>query len=376
MADPGGGNPGRRALGHGVLGHRVLCGSDPGDSALWDGDPGDSALWDSDPGDRALGDSALGDRDLGGSDPEHGALRHVAFFYRDPAEHRAQMLRFARAGLALGEPLFIAVPAARALGDQLALEPGEFACSDITEAGRNPARLIPELRAFFDQHAGRRVRVVGEPAWPGRSPGEIREVIRHEALVNLAFPKTRATVMCAYDVTRLAPAAISGARLTHPEYLGDGRPAAAPGPAPVWQVPPECEFPLPPPPPSAEALSYQVDLGPVRRLVDSHARRSGLAPERVADLVLAANEIAANTLGHTASGGVLQVWHDETEILCQVDDRGWIADPLAGRVKRPPDGRGHGLFLVNQVCDLVELRTGPGGTTVRMHMSLGDRRPV
>jgi anti-sigma regulatory factor (Ser/Thr protein kinase) len=351
MADPGVGGPGRGALGRSVLGHSA---------------PGHGALEDS-----AVRDSALRD-----SDPEQGALRHVAFFYRDPAEHRAQMLSFARGGLARGEPLFIAVPAARALGDQLALERGEFACSDITDAGRNPARLIPELRAFFDKHAGQRVRVVGEPAWPGRSPAEIREVIRHEALVNLAFSETSATVMCAYDVTRLSPAAISGARLTHPGYLGDGRPAGAPGPAPVWQVPPECDRPLPPPPASAEALVYRADLAPVRRLVESHARRSGLAPERVADLVLAVNEIAANTLGHTASGGMLQVWHDEAEILCQVHDQGWIAEPLAGRVKRPPDGRGHGLFLVNQVCDLVELRTGPGGTTVRLHMSLVDRGPV
>ena len=56
-----------------------------------------------------------------------------------------------------------------------------------------------------------------------------------------------------------------------------------------------------------------------------------------------------------------------------MQDQGWIADPLAGRVRRAPDSRGHGLFLVNQVCDLVELRTGQAGTTVRMHMSLGDR---
>jgi anti-sigma regulatory factor (Ser/Thr protein kinase) len=331
MTDCGGGDPGRGALGRGALAHRA---------------------------------------------PEDGALRHVAFFYRDPAERGVQMRDFARAGLAQGQPLFIAVPAARALGDQLAAEPGEYACLDVTDAGRNPARLIPELRAFTDEHQGRRVRVIGEPIWPGRSPAEIREVIRHEALVNLAFPEAQATFMCAYDVARLAPAAISGVRRTHPEHVGGGRPAATADRAPAWQIPPECDRPLPPPPASAEAMDYRVDLAPVRRLVESYARRSGLAPERVADLVLAASEIAANTLGHTDSGGMLHVWHDEAEILCQVHDQGWIADPLAGRVKRPPEGRGHGLFLVNQVCDLLELRTGPSGTTVRMHMSLGDRGPA
>jgi anti-sigma regulatory factor (Ser/Thr protein kinase) len=325
-----------------------------------------------DPGRGDTGLGALGRGGLGQCALEQGALRHVAFFYRDPAERRARILGFARDGLAQGEPLFIAGPAARALGDQLVAEPGEFVCSDITDAGRNPARIIPELRAFLDEHDGQRVRVIGEPIWPGRSTAEIREVIRHEALVNLAFSEARATFLCAFDVTRLSSAAISGLQRTHPERVGGGRPAATPGQAPAWQIPPDCDRPLAPPPPSAECLGYETDLAPVRQLVERHALRTGLAAERVADLVLAASEIAANTLGHTTSGGTFHVWHDEEEILCQVHDQGWIADPLAGRVRRPPGSRGHGLFLVNHVCDLVELRTSRSGTTVRMHMNLGD----
>ena len=64
------------------------------------------------------------------------------------------------------------------------------------------------------------------------------------------------------------------------------------------------------------------------------------------------------------------MWHDDQEIFCQLHDQGWITDPLAGRVRRSPESRGHGLFLVNQVCDLVELRTGREGTTARLHMRL------
>lgn len=308
-----------------------------------------------------------------------GALRHVSLCYRDPAESRAQVLRFAREGLARGEPLLIALPgdAASAVADQLGGASGEFRCLDIANVGRNPARIIPELQAFFDKHVGQRVRVVDEPGWPGRSPAEIRELIRHEALVNLAFADEPATMLCSYDVTRLTPAAVSGVRRTHPEDLGDdGGITAAGGPADPGQIPPEWDRPLPPPPAGAETLGYQTDLAPVRRMVEIQARHTSLDAERAADLVLAVNEIAANTLGHTGSGGMLQVWCDAAEILCQVDDQGWITDPLAGRVRRPPDGRGHGLFLVNQVCDLVEMRTGPGGTTVRMHMSLGGPGPA
>jgi anti-sigma regulatory factor (Ser/Thr protein kinase) len=299
-------------------------------------------------------------------------VKHVAFFYRDPAEYRGQVLRFAREGLAAGEAVLIALRGepARLLGSQLGGDPGELLCSDLSDVGRNPARIIPEVRAFVDKHAGQPVRVAAEPVWPGRSAAEICEVIRHEALANLAFPEPHVTAMCAYDLARHEPSVIAAAGRTHPEHVAGGSLVPMPRAPQPWAIPQECDLPLPPPPASAEGLGYRTDLGPVRRLVESHARHARLAVERVADLVLAASEVAANTLDHTGAGGTIQVWHDEEEILCQAHDQGWIADPLAGRVRRGPDSRGHGLFLVNHVCDLVEIRTGRAGTTVRMHMRL------
>jgi|SRR5580698_1229445 anti-sigma regulatory factor (Ser/Thr protein kinase) len=299
-------------------------------------------------------------------------LTHAAFFYRDRSEYRAEILRFAQEGLAGGEAVLIALPGEHAdeIEASLSGEPGELLCVDLADVGRNPARIIPELRAFVDKHPDQPVRIAGEPIWPGRSAAEVCEGIRHEALTNLAFQQAPLAIMCAYDVTRHAPSVIAGARRTHSELVADGQPIPGAGPPAPWQIPPECDRPLPPPPGSAEGLGYQTDLAPVRRLVERHARRTRLAAERVADLILAASEVAANTLGHTQSGGTFQVWHDEDEILCQAQDQGWIADPLAGRVRRGPDSRGHGLFLVNHVCDLVELRTGRAGTTVRMHMRL------
>jgi anti-sigma regulatory factor (Ser/Thr protein kinase) len=302
-------------------------------------------------------------------------VRHAAFFYRDPAEYRVQILRFAREGLADGAAVLIALPGdqARLLGTQLGGDPGELLYADLADVGRNPARIIPEIRAFADKHAGQPVRVAAEPVWPGRSAAEICEGIRHEALTNLAFPEPHVTVMCAYDLARHQPSVIARAARTHPEHLPGGPSVPLPRASDSAQIPPECDQPLPPPPASAEGLGYRTDLAPVRRLVESHARRTWLAAERAADLVLAASEVAANTLGHTSSGGTFQVWHDEEEIVCQAHDQGWIGDPLAGRVRRGPDGRGHGLFLVNHVCDLVEIRTGQAGTTVRMHMRLPPR---
>jgi anti-sigma regulatory factor (Ser/Thr protein kinase) len=306
------------------------------------------------------------------ADARNDSLRHVALFYANQAERRAQILGQVQAGMARGEPAFLALPGdeARLLAEQLDGEPGELLCADITDMGRNPARIIPEVRAFIDKHDNQRVLVVGEVLWPGRSPAELREATRHEALMNLAFARSPATILCAYDARRLSPTAITDATWTHPEYLASGEVLAAPGHTPTWEVPADCDAPLPPPPASAESLAYDTDLAPVRRLVERHAQATTLGPERVADLILAASEVAANTLGHARSKGLFQVWHDDREVLCQAHDQGWITDPLAGRVRRGPDSRGHGLYLVNHVCDLVELRTGQAGTTVRMHMGL------
>ena len=119
------------------------------------------------------------------------------------------------------------------------------------------------------------------------------------------------------------------------------------------------------------SLTFTSDLSAVRALVHRRARMAGLSEERAIDLVLAVSEVAANTLRHAGSPGTLDIVVDEDEIVCQVRDKGIITDPLAGR-RRPADDAmgGHGLWLVNQVCDQVELHSGESGTTIRLHMKL------
>jgi len=295
-----------------------------------------------------------------------GVLSHAPLFYRSESDYAGRITAFVRAGLAQGEAALIALPGEKGhlIGACLDDIPGELTFADMAELGRNPARIIPEVRSFTEKHPGQRVRFVGEPVWPGRTPAEICEATRHEALINLAFAQVQAAILCPYDASGLAGSVLADARRTHQE------PAASGATARTWRdnLPPGCDRPLSPPPAEAEALAYDVDLAPVRRLVERHARRAGLGATRTVDLVLAANEVAANTISHTDEGGVIHVWHTGEKVLCQVHDVGRITDPLAGRVRHGPDDSGHGLWLVNQVCDLVELRSGDAGTTVRMHM--------
>jgi anti-sigma regulatory factor (Ser/Thr protein kinase) len=300
-----------------------------------------------------------------------GGLSHRVLFYRDEQEYAGQVASFARAGLAQAEPVLIAVPGTRGqLVDRAlnSLSP-QVNYIDMAETGRNPARIIPELRQFIEHHRGQRIRFVSESAWPGRSAAELREAARHEALTNRAFADAAAAIMCLYD-SRLAGSVLSTAGRIHPLICQDGDTQTSAHYAGPQHMPPDCDRALPAPPATAAILTYRTDLRSMRDVVSDHAHRCGLSGDRTASLVLAVSELAANTLRHTRSGGTLRLWRTSREILCQIEDQGWISDPLAGRTRRPATEPGHGLWVVNQVCDLVELRTSEGGTTFRLHMRL------
>ena len=63
------------------------------------------------------------------------------------------------------------------------------------------------------------------------------------------------------------------------------------------------------------------------------------------------------------------MWTDRDTLVCDVRDAGWISEPLAGRLQPSVDRQnGRGLWLANQLCDLVQLHSTAGGTTVRLHV--------
>ena len=88
--------------------------------------------------------------------------------------------------------------------------------------------------------------------------------------------------------------------------------------------------------------------------------------------MIAVSEIAANTVVHAGGAGILRIWRDDTALVCEIQDEGRITDPLAGRHPDSPDAEsGHGLRIAHELCDLIELRSGPWGTVVRLHVLLG-----
>ena len=73
---------------------------------------------------------------------------------------------------------------------------------------------------------------------------------------------------------------------------------------------------------------------------------------------------------HGGGHGTLRLWSDGGWLVCEVSDPGHIRQPLVGRI-RPASGQlsGRGIWLANQLCDLVQIRSSVAGTTVRMHMA-------
>jgi anti-sigma regulatory factor (Ser/Thr protein kinase) len=309
-------------------------------------------------------------------------VRHQAMIGQDSAECVEAVLAFVEDGLRHGEAVSIGLSAAlgrrlgRVLGSQRLV-----AYFDMTELGRNPGRIIAAMLDFARTHAGAApavrdqagppLRYVSEPFWAGRSDAERAEAARHEALVEPALAGAPATVLCVYNSGRLDAETIDCAQRMHPVVIAGGEPRASAEYIGSGVVPPDCDRPLAPVPPGATRLGYRDDLRAVRDIVARSAAAAGLAPGRATDLVLAVSEVAANTLRHTQQPGTLQLWQSGDELICQVTDSGQIADPLVGRRRPAADSFRHGgLWVVNQVCDLVELRSGPDGTTVRMHVRL------
>jgi len=118
-------------------------------------------------------------------------------------------------------------------------------------------------------------------------------------------------------------------------------------------------------------LAYTTNLSEVRALAEKEARAAGLPADRVVDFVIAVSELAANTVRHARSAGTMDLWQEDGEIICEIRDAGVISDPAAGRAPPAADANGgHGLWLVHQVCDRVELHSDAGGTVIRLHMTL------
>jgi anti-sigma regulatory factor (Ser/Thr protein kinase) len=307
-----------------------------------------------------------------GSDRE---FRHDALLYAGDDGFLAGTLPFIRAAVAAGEPVLVAVEGEkiRLLKSALAAEADHVQFADMREIGCNPARIIPVWRQFVDARtvSGKRAWGIGEPIWAGRSDAELVECHRHESLLNLAFDEAEPlSLLCLYDTGALDTDVIAGALRSHPTVVHDGRRRPNHSYCGLAAAAAPFAEPLPEPPAPVHELAFgAADLADIRHFVARRAVAAGLGEAKGEDIVLAVNELATNSLRHGGGRGTLRVWQERDVLMCEVTDRGRLDDPLAGR-RRPRSAQigGYGLWLANQVCDLVQLRSYADGCAVRVHM--------
>lgn len=300
---------------------------------------------------------------------------HEALLYAGDDGFLDGTVPFVLDGVAVGEPILLVLSAAKIerIKGELNGDGDQILFADMDEVGANPARIIPAWRRFLDERtaAGRPVRGVGEPISAERRPDELVECQRHESLLNLAFADAPAfRLLCPYDVDALDEEVIAEALRSHPYVVEDGVRRPSPTYRGLSAIAGPFDDPLPAPPASVQELGVDAEsLATVRRLVASRAADAGLGAARTKDLVLAVNEIATNSVRHGGGTGTLRVWVGTRWLVCEIEDRGRIDDPLVGREEPTPDRPdGRGLWIANHVCELVQVRTFGARTLVRLHM--------
>jgi anti-sigma regulatory factor (Ser/Thr protein kinase) len=303
-------------------------------------------------------------------------FRHEALLYSGWAEFVAGTVPFIRGGLESDEPVLVVETAAKIEMLRVALgkDAEHVLFADMLDVGSNPARIIPAWHDFVSRHgaAGRPLRGIGEPIWMGRSADELAEAQRHESLLNTAFGHGQPWwLLCPYDLENLGPEVIEEAKRSHEFVTGQNtatrnelfRGIDASG-VPFDQALPEPGTPV-------RGFDFgAADLGTLRNLVYRQTTAARLSGPRAAELVAAVHEVATNSILHGGGRGTMRIWLERSSVVCEIRDNGRFDNPLADRKRPLKDvGSPRGLWLANQLCDLVQIRTLPAGTVVRLHMN-------
>ncbi|GAA4811880.1 sensor histidine kinase [Streptomyces ziwulingensis] len=311
--------------------------------------------------------------------PPGGGLVHHGLIYGSDREFLATTVPFCAEGLERDDAVLAVTTPANIdlLSEALGAASRRVEFVDAADWYEAPGRTLGAYHRYVDRRTGpgghRRVRVIGEPVWHGRDPVETAEWTRYESAINLAFARCPAWIVCPYDTRVLPRGVVADARRTHPRLAvarhgrssaGYADPAADDG----WRRPP---LPL-----ASEGeelvMRFGADLSAVRTQVAKAAAELGLSGERAQRLVFAVNEVATNAVQHGDGGGRLAVRRAGRRIVCDVTSEGsggpeWYLGYL------PPDPgapNGHGMWVVRQLCDLLEVHCDEATTTVRLHVGL------
>ena len=304
---------------------------------------------------------------------------HDALFFSSPDELAAATVPFAQQGLAAGDAVVVTASPATADVVRTAVDDDRVRVLAWVEAyaRRTPAavtafrRLADELTAT----GARRVRVLGETDF-GRTEREQLEWQRYEAVVNHALADWPLWGLCLFDTTRLPDQVLESVARTHPTVVT----VSSRTPNPRFVDPAEYlrGLPVPVEPLQATAPRLAVDevTDPIalRHAVASALAAVGGPREVVEDFLLAVDETTSNAVRHGGPPLGLRLWTSAERLVCTVTDHGpGLDDPFAGYGPAHGDDLsrgGMGVCLARQLCDHVDISSGPDGVTVRLTTAL------
>jgi anti-sigma regulatory factor (Ser/Thr protein kinase) len=296
-------------------------------------------------------------------------LRHEALPYRGHEQFVASAVSVLRDALDRDERLIFFAGGAKLddVRDGLGADVDEVTMVATDDHGRNPSRITTMLHSFSAADHGRRALGLSETVLPGLAVPTLQEAQLAESVLNApALASWPMSIICLYDVDRLDADSQREMRRDHPVIRGELAPNEDFDPDRLASL--YCAELSPPTPRTARPFDVDgTSLTKMREFVRSEACRHGLRDDRVDDLVLAANEIVTNSVRHGGGHCTLAVWQGAAAVVCEVRDHGWLRDPVAGRLAPSADAAsGRGLWLANHLCDLLQIRSAPGGTVVRL----------
>jgi anti-sigma regulatory factor (Ser/Thr protein kinase) len=239
-----------------------------------------------------------------------------------------------------------------------------------------PARTIASYAATIRRAraAGyERLRVVGEVEF-GDTPTTHAEWTRYEAALNVAFESQPAWIICPYDRRRLSEEVVEDSLRTHPHQFGASLDRSV---CSVFEEPASfcSSLPLLVEGEPVGEIEIGGDFRAVRQFVAARAQAAGVRRDRIADVVLAVNELAVNAIRHGSPPASIRMWDVSDAVVFEVADDGpGLRDPLSGFL--PPVGSpegGAGMWLVRQLGDRVEILPDARGTRVRVRVEKSDR---
>jgi anti-sigma regulatory factor (Ser/Thr protein kinase) len=311
--------------------------------------------------------------------PAAPRVLHDALFFGSLDELAAAAVPFVRDGLAAGDAVVVAASPASADVVRTTVDDDRVRVVPSAEAyARRTPAAVTALRRLADEltaTGARRVRVLGETDF-GRTERDWLEWQRYEAVVNHALAGRPLWGLCLFDTTRLPEQVLESVARTHPTVVtGSSR---TPNPRFVDPAAYLRGMPVPVEPLQGSAPRLAVD-----DVADPIALRHAVAAELAAvrgprevveDFLLAVDETTSNAIRHGAPPVGLRLWTSADRLVCTVTDAGpGPDDPFAGYGPAHGDDLsrgGMGVWLSRQLCDHVDISSGPDGVTVRLATAL------